>query len=507
MSRGFRQGDIAVLGRKKEQLEQFTQWLIEEGYCVQSERTANLREHPLIKQIIAFLQFLHSPVDNTAFAAFISGDLFMGIAQIPHAEIVDLLFSSNSRVSGQKAGYLYIAFRDRWEKQWSTLIEPFFTTAGFVPLYELITRFFGTYAVLTRYPGQRLFVERFLTLVHEHRDDHAVLDSFLEFFMDADDKELFVAAEDEDAIRLMTIHGAKGLQFPVVILPQLTMSIKHDDIYFVPDANGLRIVKPLTQRDTFSSELDAFARDEMLETLMAELNALYVALTRASEEMYIFMPHDANGNSKNRAPLLFDDTDTITGLPERYSCAVRDKEDVQRIDIPVREYRAEGLFVSDDLFPAPSLERREARRRGVLVHAALARLGNLYGKQIHAEVCRVVDDLMREEGEAPACADIERIAAHPALAPFFAPKDAAVLCEHAVVTGDGSTRVFDRLVEFHSEVWIIDFKSTTDAPEDHHAQVLGYLRAARDLYPQKTRRGWIIYLDSCTPVAVSEQSS
>ena len=142
----------------------------------------------------------------------------------------------------------------------------------------------------------------------------------------------------------------------------------------------------------------------------------------------------------------------------------------------------------------------------MLIHAALARLGNLYGKNISAEAGRAVEELTREEGEAPARAEIERIAAHPALAPFFAPRDAVVLCEHAVVTGDGMTRVFDRLIELPREVWIIDYKSTADAPAAHRAQVLSYMAAARELYPRKTVKGWVIYLDTCTPVPVEENA-
>lgn len=505
LSRGYTQGDITVLGRKKEHLAEFTQWLIEAGYRVQSERTANLREHPLIRQIIAFLQFLRSPVDNTAFAAFISGELFCSAAYIAHADIIDFLFHANARLPGAKSGYLYLLFRERWESQWSSLIEPFFTTAGFAPFYELLTQFLGAYTVYTRYPGQQLFVERFLALVHEHRDNYGELDSFLEFFMAAEDKELFVAAEDADAVQLITIHAAKGLQFPVVILPQLTVSVKRgrDAVFFVPDAGGLRIVKPQTERDSFSLELDALAREEALEMLMAELNALYVALTRARDELYIFIPEKADGRSKNNAPLLFPGTDIAFGAPAHFAAGGTDDEEGVSINIPAREYRAAGLFVSNDLAPAPSLDRRDARRRGVLVHAALAHLGNLYGKKITDEVDRAIETLLREEGETPERGELIRIVTHPALAPFFAPQDAVkVLCEHPVVTAAGDTRVFDRLIELPRAVWIIDYKSTADNPEGHRAQVRAYMAAARELYGGKTVKGWIMYLDTCTPVPV-----
>jgi ATP-dependent exoDNAse (exonuclease V) beta subunit len=73
----FSFGDIAILARENRDVKLFTSWLIEEGIPVESERTLNIREHPLIKELVSFLRFLDSPIDNLSFASFILGEVFL----------------------------------------------------------------------------------------------------------------------------------------------------------------------------------------------------------------------------------------------------------------------------------------------------------------------------------------------------------------------------------------------------------------------------------------------
>ena len=68
--------NIALLARSNDEIELLTRWLTEAGIPVQSERTVNIRENALVQDLIWLLKFLHSPIDNCAFARFILGDLF-----------------------------------------------------------------------------------------------------------------------------------------------------------------------------------------------------------------------------------------------------------------------------------------------------------------------------------------------------------------------------------------------------------------------------------------------
>jgi ATP-dependent helicase/nuclease subunit A len=104
--------------------------------------------------------------------------------------------------------------------------------------------------------------------------------------------------DSQDAIRIMTIHKAKGLQFKIVLIPFGEWNIDHNPLH----DNFLwcrPTVRPFDKLDLvpvkYKSELakSIFARDyfnEKMQVFVDNLNLLYVAFTRAEEELYAFMP-------------------------------------------------------------------------------------------------------------------------------------------------------------------------------------------------------------------------
>lgn len=107
------------------------------------------------------------------------------------------------------------------------------------------------------------------------------------------DKSVIIS-DNEDAIRIMTIHKSKGLQFPVVIMPFCSwkMQPKPDGIMWVStDASPFKELGGLPVRTTsllshthFSNQWEA----EQENTFLEGLNKMYVAFTRPEEQLYIF---------------------------------------------------------------------------------------------------------------------------------------------------------------------------------------------------------------------------
>jgi ATP-dependent exoDNAse (exonuclease V) beta subunit len=60
--------DIAILTRGNDEVEEITQWLLQEGIYAASERSSDIKNNPLIGELMSLLAFLYSPVDNNAFA-------------------------------------------------------------------------------------------------------------------------------------------------------------------------------------------------------------------------------------------------------------------------------------------------------------------------------------------------------------------------------------------------------------------------------------------------------
>jgi ATP-dependent exoDNAse (exonuclease V) beta subunit (contains helicase and exonuclease domains) len=125
VSERFPLKSIAILCRSNREIELVTEWLSAEKISVESERTLTIMNNPLIRELTAFLQFLHSPVDTIAFSAFILGDIFLTGTGMRREEITDFIFRHNRRES-PGSGYLYRAFRKQYPRVWDTHIVRFF---------------------------------------------------------------------------------------------------------------------------------------------------------------------------------------------------------------------------------------------------------------------------------------------------------------------------------------------------------------------------------------------
>jgi ATP-dependent exoDNAse (exonuclease V) beta subunit len=252
------------LCRTNDEVEQISSWLLEHKLPVESEKTLNIRENSLIKELIAFLRFLNSPIDDLSFATFILGEIFTASAGLSVEQIREFLFNAHSDSGKNKGIYLYRLFRNRFPQVWDQCIEEFFRTVGFVPLYELVVTFLRTYGVLNRFEASQGFIMKFLEVVKEQEEDYQNIASFLEFFENELGENLYVHVAASDSINVVTIHKAKGLEFPVVVIPFFEMNLRVGGGFVVdPQGEHLRLLNLKKGEYTdFSPDLEARYRLE-----------------------------------------------------------------------------------------------------------------------------------------------------------------------------------------------------------------------------------------------------
>ena len=117
---------------------------------------------------------------------------------------------------------------------------------------------------------------------------------FLDYWEQKKEKLSIIPPEGIDAVTISTIHKSKGLQYPIVIVPYANWSMKPDaktTIWLQSD------IPPFQQLNTFPVEVNSklekslFAEDyskEIKQNYIDNINVLYVAFTRAEEQLYIF---------------------------------------------------------------------------------------------------------------------------------------------------------------------------------------------------------------------------
>lgn len=501
----FSYKDIAILTRRNKEVEDVTNWLMEEGIPVESERTSNIKENQPIGELIAFLQFLSSPIDNISFADFILGDIFSKASNISKEDLHNFIFKHREELRKQKDFYLYMAFRQEYKQVWEDLLDEFFKNVGLYPLYELVVSIYNKFDCLKNFKGAQGFFMHFLELIKKQEEENADIAAFLEWYEDHEGEDLFVRMTDADAVKVLTIHKSKGLEFPVCIIPFLGIDVQvgaggsdNKQSYCLRRSQAhMELVRLKSRYYEFSDELLAIYREEYKKEFLNELNNVYVALTRAQCELYAFIPLKVQKKT-NPVQFLIPPEMYQVGEESPYIKTAKIKLPVEKL-APSRyhdwiDYLKEEFLLKEDF------QNRQRRLRGEAVHQCLAFVGNMSGKKA-ADVLN--DALLRVKFENPSIKDwedtqkvLEKLFADKTLKRFFDCPGCQVLTEQEIVTKKGDTKRLDRLIVADKEVIVIDYKSGREPEGKYQKQVKEYMDLIASLYPNRKVKGYLVYLDS-----------
>lgn len=184
-----------------------------------------------------------------------------------------------------------------------------------LPFYEQIEAFFSMHKdVLDE--KENVYVQAFLDIVLKFSTESSSnAASFIEWWEEKGHRKALFSPDNQDAIRLMTIHKSKGLGFKAVLLPFLGWEIDHKPtrgpiLWCKPN------VEPFDMLDAvplvYSKSLnDTIFKEEYLEeklfTYIDNLNLLYVAFTRAKNRIVAFAPKSKplKDNFRDVASLLW----------------------------------------------------------------------------------------------------------------------------------------------------------------------------------------------------------
>ncbi|GAA0280352.1 double-strand break repair helicase AddA [Alteraurantiacibacter aestuarii] len=373
------------------------------------------------------------------------------------------------------------------------------------------------------------------------------LQGFLQWF-DAGDGELKRdAAGDGGMVRVMTVHGAKGLQAPIVILADATgdpersptrgLELEED----VPGGGGRTMPVPDLRKEQKVGPILAADEQARKADLEEHWRLLYVAMTRAEEALFIGgalgkrEKEPAANSWYARLIHLFGEIaehDDIWGARrERGALAepipkVINEQDGARLELPEwvstpigpepRPPRplapsAAGEEQGADP-PWPADQARYAARRGVLIHALLERLPDvaeeLREDQARRYLARHGSDIDLAEREDMLARALAVIAA-PHWAELFGPLALAEVPLAATVGGQVIAGTADRLLIEPDRVLIADFKtarrppsSLADVRDSTLKQLGAYAAALEVIFPGRTVEAVLLYTQTPQLIAI-----
>jgi ATP-dependent helicase/nuclease subunit A len=273
-----RKEGIALLVRRNRDAEDITAWLMAEGIPVVTENSLRLRSSDLIKGLVAFLRFLDYPLDDLSFWGAAASRLFNGLPGLS-AEDLETFISE-----GRWQPPLYKAFEGRFPEVSKEYMRPLLAQVGFVTPYDLAREVVDRFQLVERFAADGVFLYRFLELMfHMEGKGHRSLSHFLRFWEEGGMEEKIGLPDEISAVRILTIHKAKGLEFPVVFIPFTNWRLERPRLARLHDGSFVSLKRPLPHG--LRREIVAMIMADALEAL----NLLYVATTRAEEELYLYV--------------------------------------------------------------------------------------------------------------------------------------------------------------------------------------------------------------------------
>jgi ATP-dependent helicase/nuclease subunit A len=320
------------------------------------------------------------------------------------------------------------------------------------------------------------------------------------------------------SIRVMTVHGAKGLEAPFVILPDAT-----GDVGDAPD-NGLIFDDDEGPFVSFRGKDDdvkvAAARAAHKQRMLGEhWRLLYVAMTRARDRLLVCGPQFRNGEDKEswRAAVASaleelgaEEIETPFGAGRRIGVAhIADAlavvAEAQTISPAWAHAQAAGaqpveiaapsrLHRIDPAMFSPRQDGQRRFRRGRLIHGLLERLPEVAPakREIAARAWLTRQGADDAEVEAYATEAL-KVIGEPRFAAVFAPSSRGEAPIVGEVGGKAINGVVDRLAVDDERVIVLDFKTDRPAPVDAAAapdayvlQLAFYREVLRKIFPDKS---------------------
>ena len=310
--------------------------------------------------------------------------------------------------------------------------------------------------------------------------------SFFDYWDKYKSKSKIQSPQNSNAVKVMTIHKSKGLEFEIVILPffdsSLTSSRMKTWINIKNDEEEIRAMVDFSKKLQFFNEETGKKYKSIIENqLIDSINLMYVSLTRAVKENYIISKKIFEDDQTSFATLLNtfitknhtnkENNKIIVGSDEKPDTKSENKN-ILKLE---KDKRNDKVMIQDFLLNS----KYKSTTTGSLFHSIMAEIH--YDFQVE----KVLNDfylrgLINDEEKKSFLASINRIVNDPLLHDLFS-LNIEVLNEREVIINDKSILKPDRVV-FHNPglISIIDYK-TGEQINKHKIQLKGYASSMEEL--------------------------
>ncbi|MBC7180392.1 MAG: PD-(D/E)XK nuclease family protein, partial [Roseovarius sp.] len=518
--RAVQPGDFLILVRRRSALfHEIIRECKAQGLPIAGADRLKVGAELAVRDLEALLSFLATPEDSLALATALRSPLF-GWSE---AQLYNL-------AQGRNHPYLWEEFRAREAEHPETMaiLRDLLDNADFLRPYDLLER------ILTRHDGRRRLLARLGTEAEDGIDallaqamayERRAVDSLTGFlvWMETDDLEIKRQLDSAgNRIRVMTVHGAKGLEAPVVILPECgTWRMPPAPQIVTQAGHALWTGRADDMPPTLAEAIEAERR-----ALLAERDRLlYVAMTRAETWLIVAAHGDlgkqgdtwydkvkrgmeaagARPHSFAHGPGLRLDhgswaeteTETAPFAPPQAVALAPLFQRPAPLPVRVKTLSPSDLGGAKALPGERGLDEEAAKRRGRQIHRLLEFLPTVPAADWPATAARLLSngsDAATGEELALLLAEADKVLTRPSLTPLFTPDaltEVAITANLAPLQGRRIHGIIDRLIIQDTRILAVDFKTNalvpetaTDCPDALLRQMGAYAHALAQLYPE-----------------------
>jgi len=483
--------EMAILVRDHKQGKRAVEALMEyrkhndpEGFLdvpIISNESLYLRNAPSVRFLINMLKYMHDPTEQLNLA-----EMYFEYAQLNQINL-------EGRHTKDLQDLTRLLFDDDRKREWGYLVK-----LSLPEIIEGAIRVFKLGDSPDSVPYLNAFMDVAMDYTRSHSSDiHAFIDWWEEEGMDTS-----LEGDDQgDAIKVMTIHKSKGLQFGYVLIPYASWTFDHgsnkgpilwcntmapyNDIPVVPVKYGPKMGESLFASEYFEEKLDSYVDN---------LNLLYVAFTRAEDGLFAYGP--ANDTSMNMVAGLMQNVFSMDHTSKPVSLSWSEYWDPESLsfrfgNVPETGKQQPGItsvrlksypswagysrlrlqYQSDDYF---SVDRLEKIRKGTLLHELFERIGS--ARDVEPAVQAMVSQgKISGSEQAGMIQHVQELLQHRDVANWF-DGHWKVRNEAAILLPNGDSLRPDRLMFKEGKTVLVDYKFGAKKLRVHGNQIQRYMK-------------------------------
>ena len=506
---GFSYKDIAILTRKKDNGIAIANYLTQHGIPILSSESLLIGSSSEVQCIIAVLYYLKNNNDRESKANFLyyiastrdqrpNGTKLNWQQKLAIHDFIALGMEQNSETDFEQwlASFdIHFSFKNTRKKS----------------LYEATESIISKIIPIEK---RNAYVQFFLDIVLEQDiKKQAGISDFL-LYWDANSGKLSIPSpEGKEAVRIMTIHTSKGLEFPVVIFPFAEEDYSkgpREKIWLNADEEQVGLPKVLVDKNNnvsgYGESAALIYQQKKQEELLDDINILYVAMTRAEEQLYIISAIV----SRNKDGILPSNTASFFikfleeksqydegkleyefGSAEKLSETEESKDETEIIPQLTTTLNMKNIKIAQRESLMWNTKQQKAIEYGNILHEILSFIKTK--DDIDLALTKAIENgLIISSQKEDVLKTIYEIVNHQDLSLFFS-NEHKILNEKTIIQKEGNLVIPDRMVLTKlNEIYLLDYKTGTHQTK-YQLQLENYQNAIEKMGFKVTKKA-LVYI-------------